>query len=784
MRAPRPYQLSQFDSVRAAFKEGKRHVIVESPTGTGKTVSFVLMSKMVVAKKKRVLILVNRNVLVEQTLAELRENDLFAAREQAEERASLTAEVVVGSIQSLDGKWLARWPKDHFGLVILDECHGSGAASFKRILDHFESAYHCGFTATPERHDKKGLWKGYSDIVFSMSLKEAIDDGWLCGFEFVDLDCPVTLDLKLAKHASFSETEEVFDSAKYLPRLADCAMSESAGRKGLFFLPNCRVSNQFTEMLKARGMKAEHIDSSYMPAARTEELLRWFKGEKEAILCNSDLLSVGFNQPDIDLVGLFRPIASTPMYKQRLGRGTRPVARIDDYATADERKAAIAASAKPFCIAEGTLVATDRGYVPIEEVTKSDLVWDGTCFCKCDGAIYMGEKETIEYCGLAATPDHKVWDGLAWRSFSECAEKSLGISLAGDGRSSIWKADNLFAGNYQKGRFYVAYGDTLRDVRGDGMALEERPNLRTCGMHKVWTRSPVSKMVNTEGDWAETALRKPKRSEIYGLWREGNPIQFFERERGVYLDRSELRDSQTFAARSNRKQWSLRTWEFEMVYPTSESITYSQATSGSAISSNTHEPSRNQICGCNTSEIGDKIYSGRNYREIPQTFIKTKRRVWDILNCGPLHRFTANGLIVSNCKVLNVFWENGSHDLASPSCLITDDEEERKALDKERKAGKKVDLAELENQLKAKRMENEAEEMRKFAEKVANSQEKKRRTEVYVADILKSPKYGNPASEKQYRFLYVLSKRDFRKEQLTSKQASRIIGRYQPQSAV
>lgn len=484
MRAPRSYQLQQFDSVRAAFKEGKRHVIVESPTGTGKTVSFVLMSKMVVAKKKRVLILVNRNVLVEQTLAELRENDLFAAREQAEERASLTAEVVVGSIQSLDGKWLARWPKDHFGLVILDECHGSGAASFKRILDHFQDAYHCGFTATPERHDKKGLWKGYSDIVFSMSLKEAIDDGWLCGFEFVDLECPVTLDLKLAKHATFSESEEVFDSAKYLPRLADCAMAESAGRKGLFFLPNCRVSNQFADMLKARGMKAEHIDSSYMPAARTEELLKWFKGEKEAILCNSDLLSVGFNQPDIDLVGLFRPIASTPMYKQRLGRGTRPVARIDDYATAEERKAAISASAKPFC------------------------------------------------------------------------------------------------------------------------------------------------------------------------------------------------------------------------------------------------------------------------------------------------------------KVLNVFWENGSHDLASPSCLITDDEEERKALDKERKAGKKVDLAELENQLKAKRMENEAEEMRKFAEKVANSQEKKRRTEVYVADILKSPKYGNPASEKQYRFLYVLSKRDFRNEKLTSKQASRIIGRYQPQAAV
>jgi len=449
MRQPRAYQLDQFTAVRDAFRSGKRHVIVSAPTGTGKTVSFVLMSKMATEKKGRVLILVNRNVLVEQTLEELRQNGLFAAREQADERASLTSEVVVASIQSLDKKqWLERFPKSHFKLVILDECHGSGAASFKRILDHFESAYHCGFTATPERHDKRGLWKGYTDIVFSMSLKEAIDDGWLCGFEFVDLDCPVVLDEKLAKHATFSESEEVFDSTLYLPRLADCAITESIGRKGLFFLPNCRVSKKFAEMLCARGMNARHIDSSYMTAIETQDALDWFCGNEKkgiapvdsGVLCNSDLLSVGFNYPPIDTIGLFRPIASTPMYKQRLGRGTRPIARIDDCATAEERLAAIAASVKP------------------------------------------------------------------------------------------------------------------------------------------------------------------------------------------------------------------------------------------------------------------------------------------------------------NCKVLNVFWENGSHDLASPSCLITDDEKEREALDKARKPGQKVDLAALEDKLKA--MQNEAEEMRKFAEKVANSQEKKKREKIYIADILKR---RNPA---------------------------------------
>lgn len=361
-RTARRYQLATFDAVRAAFKRGLKGVVVCKPTGVGKTVDFCLIAKMAKEKARRVLILVNRTILVDQTLAELRENGLFAQREQSVDRATLTAETVCCSLQSLEGKWLDRWPPGHFGLVILDECHASGAKTIKRVLDHFASAHHVGFSATPERHDRKGLWAGYQEICYNMTLKEAIDDGWLCGFEFADLDCPVTVDLKLAKKMNLSEAEEVFDSAKYLPRLADCAIAESMGRKGLFFLPNCRVSKLFAEALRARGLNAHHIDSSYMRVdkrkdwnrdtmtpERTEEFLDWFAAQQSAFLCNADLLSVGFNQPDVDTIGLFRPIASTPMYKQRLGRGTRPVARVDDYQTPAERIAAIADSAKPFC---------------------------------------------------------------------------------------------------------------------------------------------------------------------------------------------------------------------------------------------------------------------------------------------------------------------------------------------------------------------------------------------------------------------------------------------------
>lgn len=483
MKLPRYYQTDAHEAIRGSFRRGLRRVLIELATGLGKTVIFVLMANMVSVKGGRVLILVNRDVLIEQALEELKINGVFAQREQGSERAKLTAQVVVSSVQSMQGKWLTKWPKDYFKLVVTDEAHGSAAATFKKILNHFISAYHVGVTATAERHDKRGLWAGYEEIVFSVSLAEGINDGWLCGFDFKDLDCPVTVDLKIAKQASIGENEEVFDSNKYLPRLAECAAEESIGRKGLFFLPNCRVSREFTDMLRGLGLEAEHIDSSYMPPRETTRLLEWFNGQQTGILCNSQLLTTGFNHPPIDVIGVFRPVMSLPIYKQMLGRGTRPLAPVDLYLTAEERRNAIAASTKP------------------------------------------------------------------------------------------------------------------------------------------------------------------------------------------------------------------------------------------------------------------------------------------------------------HCKVITPFWENGSHDLASPSALITDDEEERIALDKARKPGASINLEQLQLSLIAKRMTDKEEEMRKFAEKVANSQAAKKRGTPYIDDILKDKQQGDVASEKQYRFLYVLTKQDFRKHSLTKRQASRIIGRYQPEKA-
>ncbi len=368
MRTPRPYQQACFNAGREAFKSGLRHIIFVLATGLGKTVIFVLIALMTRAKGGRVLILVNRDVLTQQAASELRENGLHPVIECGQDKASPLADLVVGSIQTMaSGKRIEKWNRDHFRMVICDECHGSSAATFVKVLDYFESAFHVGVTATPNRHDKKGLWSGYEKIVFEMPLKErtadgitvpgGIEEGWLCDLVFKPAPVPITLTEKTAKCRSINEDDEAGDYGigPYLEEIIEKSTPEYIGQKVLNFFPNCTSSRESAEAYKRAGINARHVEGAGGPAGMTpkqvDEILEWFKGEKEGMLCNAQLLGVGYNQPDINVIGLTRLIKSETTYLQYIGRGTRTVANIDQWAdgSALDRKCAIQFSAKPFC---------------------------------------------------------------------------------------------------------------------------------------------------------------------------------------------------------------------------------------------------------------------------------------------------------------------------------------------------------------------------------------------------------------------------------------------------
>ena len=105
---------------------------------------------------------------------------------------------------------------------------------------------------------------------------------------------------------------------------------------------------------------------------------------------------------------------------------------------------AVRQQAKVVCIAEGQLVLTDRGEVPIERVSRNDLVWDGVEWVRHDGAVCLGTKAVITHDGLTATPDHRVWcpsgDG-AHAAFGDAADRGDGLVQSGSGRRPVQVGD-------------------------------------------------------------------------------------------------------------------------------------------------------------------------------------------------------------------------------------------------------------------------------------------------------------------------------------------------------
>ncbi len=359
MREPRQYQVNAINAIRDAFKRGLRGVIIVMPTGMGKAMVISTVAKLVLAKGKRVLVLVNRDNLIEQLRDSLIEQGMMPLIERGMDKASPMSDCVIGSIQTLQGKRLKRWNRDHFDLIFCDECHGSAAASFHNVLDYF-NGQHVGCTATPERHDKAGLWKGYAEICYQKTFAEAVNEGWLCDFEFHELPVPIFVSNEAATKRMWTENDETLSLRDDLPRIFEAAANVSEGRKTLAFWSNCNSSLEADKYFRAHGLESMHVEGPGGPAMmnreRVNEVIEWFKQPGPRILHNCQLLTTGFDQPDIDQIIMGRLVRSEPLVRQMLGRGTRAACVIDGLPDAESRKSVIAASSKPICRVQDLMI--------------------------------------------------------------------------------------------------------------------------------------------------------------------------------------------------------------------------------------------------------------------------------------------------------------------------------------------------------------------------------------------------------------------------------------------
>lgn len=321
--ALRPYQNEAKAAVLEQWEQGVQRTLLVLPTGCGKTIVFAKISEDCVKRGERVLILAHRGELLEQAADKIHKAcNLNCAVEKAEE-TSLGSfwRITVGSVQTLMRESrLARFLPDYFDTIIIDEAHHAVSDSYQRILQHFSGAKVLGVTATPDRGDMKNLGQVFDSLAYEYTLPRAIREGYLCPIKALTI--PLNLDLTGVSVQAGDFRAADLDTAlePYLYQIADEMLRNCADRRTVVFLPLVKTSQKFRDILNERGFRAAEVNGNSDDRA---EILRDFEAGKYNVLCNSMLLTEGWDCPSVDCVIVLRPTKVRGLYCQMVGRGTR-----------------------------------------------------------------------------------------------------------------------------------------------------------------------------------------------------------------------------------------------------------------------------------------------------------------------------------------------------------------------------------------------------------------------------------------------------------------------------
>lgn len=319
----RKYQTDAKSAILREWQTGNRKTLLVLPTGTGKTIVFCLLIEELVRAGKRVLILAHRGELLDQASDKLsRVTGLGCSVEKGDQ--SCLGEwfrVVVGSVQTLMRESrLVKFPRNYFDVIIVDEAHHCLADSYQRVLEHFGDACVLGVTATPDRGDMRELGQYFDSMAYEYSLPQAIKDGFLCPIKALSI--PLTIDLTgvAQQNGDFQAAGLGNALDPYLRQIAQEMQVHCSGRKTVVFLPLIATSQKMQGFLNDAGFRCAEVNGESRD--RAEILADWNAGKYD-MLCNSMLLTEGWDSPLTDTICCLRATRQRSLFAQIVGRGTR-----------------------------------------------------------------------------------------------------------------------------------------------------------------------------------------------------------------------------------------------------------------------------------------------------------------------------------------------------------------------------------------------------------------------------------------------------------------------------
>jgi len=405
-KKPRYYQEKAIKQVLETIIQGEKRILLTMATGTGKTFTAFQIVWLLLKTKhfKKILYLADRNFLRNQAYNEFSPFD-NARQLIPDDKPSKSRDVYFSIYQALySGDDLKRtyqdFPPDFFDLIIIDECHRSGYGTWKEILNYF-SAVQLGMTATPKRSDNVDTYQYFGEPVYSYSMADGIEDGFLAPYQIYRIFTNIGrdgLNIREALHQGAKiyipeDTDlqdnyqlESFERKIALPdrtkeiceHLAKQFENFGPKQKTIIFCVNTEHAALVAKELQNHFAHLGYSDYATRIVAierNVQEMYEKFKdAEKETpvIATTVDLLTTGIDVPTVRNLVFLRPISSKVYFKQHLGRGCRIdedngkfFFRVIDYVNAtrllDEWD--YASSGEPERIVEGPFNLSLEGYI-------------------------------------------------------------------------------------------------------------------------------------------------------------------------------------------------------------------------------------------------------------------------------------------------------------------------------------------------------------------------------------------------------------------------------------
>lgn len=322
MLSLRPYQHQMIEQVRAKLRQSKRTVLLQSPTGSGKTAISAFMIQNAIQRGYRVWFVNHRREIIRQSVLTLMEAaDLEVGIVAAGFPSNRHLPVQVCSVQTL-AKRRHLLPSPN--LIVWDECQHQAAGTWSEIHRSYPEAVHIGLTATPERLDGTGLGAWFEDIVIGPSVASLIQDGWLSPYR---LFAPGGPDLAGVHTVAGDYNKRELSAAMMKSSVTGDAIAHyrryAMGRRAICFAWSVESSIEMSQKFRDAGVPAEHIDGKTDDATR-DLAIQNFRDGRTKVLCNVEIISEGFDLPAIEAAFLLRPTRSIALYLQQVGRALRP----------------------------------------------------------------------------------------------------------------------------------------------------------------------------------------------------------------------------------------------------------------------------------------------------------------------------------------------------------------------------------------------------------------------------------------------------------------------------